>query len=372
MPAVFLFLATLAPCLLAGVFALTPPVQEGWGVAGAWIYPVGSPYDCTQSASAEEAGFIVRRTIGHRHGHQGADLSNRAGGGSVRAAAAGLVVRSEDGGWNGGYGNHAVIAHRDPYGSISYTVYAHMEPRSLRVRAGDQVQAGQPLGLVGRSGRASSPHLHFEVRLPRLPDERWENARVVDPLVWVKERLPLTRSDTSWARPYLEWAERAGLLGETADPDRRVRREVWWRMVASGFRGSATASVASPESLGKELAAQGLIADEHAKRVSRGWVGWDEVAGDLDRARAHGMRTGLCDSPADRIGADVARELGTLGPECRLSDRTPGQPTVGRVSLLLAQLAALPEITTAVRDESPSTGDASRTPRSERSRSSRP
>lgn len=290
----------------------------------------------------------------------------------MRAAAAGLVVHVEDGGWNGGYGNHAVIAHRDAYGSLSYTVYAHMEPRSVRVRAGDLVHAGQPVGQVGRSGRASSPHLHFEVRLPAAPDQRWENARVVDPLVWVRERLPLTRSDSTWARPYLEWAEGAGLLGETADEDRRVRREVWWRMVSAGFRGSALASVASPESLGPALAAEGLLDEGHAARSPRGWVGWDEIARDLDRARVHGMRTGLCDSPPDRIDEDSARELGTLGPAVRLSDRTPGQPTVGRVSLLLAQLAGLPEITTAVRDESPSTGDPRRSSQTQASPPSRP
>jgi hypothetical protein len=370
-PPVFLFLVALAPCLLAGVFDLTPTAHDAWGVAGAWTYPVGDPYDLTRPESDGEAGFIVRRSIGRRSGHQGADLSNRAQGGRVRAAAAGIVVRTAVAGWNGGYGNHAVIAHRDAYGSLCYSVYAHLAPRSLQVSAGDVVTAGQPVGRVGRTGRASSPHLHFEVRVPNVPEERWENARVVDPLTWIQERLPITRSDSSWARPYLEWAERAGLLAETSEEDTRIRREVWWRMVSAAFRGPAEASAASRDSLGPLLVGAGLVVDDHAKRSPRGHVGWDEIARDLARARERGMRTGECASPADRIGADSDRELGPVGPAVELSDRTPGSPTIGRVCLLLARLAGAPEAATASRDEGRPEG-ASIPPGPRGARSARP
>ena len=38
-----------------------------------------------------------------------------------------------------------------------------MQPGSLRVKPGDQVVAGQVLGLVGNTGNSSEPHLHFQV-----------------------------------------------------------------------------------------------------------------------------------------------------------------------------------------------------------------
>lgn len=56
-------------------------------------------------------------------------------------------------------GNHVLLRH--PHGELS--LYAHLEKGSVRVRAGEQVQPGQELGLVGSSGSSWIPHLHFHV-----------------------------------------------------------------------------------------------------------------------------------------------------------------------------------------------------------------
>jgi murein DD-endopeptidase MepM/ murein hydrolase activator NlpD len=48
-------------------------------------------------------------------------------------------------------------------GESRYAVYAHLQPGSLRVKAGDTVRRGQTLGLVGNSGRTDAPHLHFHI-----------------------------------------------------------------------------------------------------------------------------------------------------------------------------------------------------------------
>ena len=48
-------------------------------------------------------------------------------------------------------------------GGGRFAFYAHFQPGSLRVKVGDQVREGQALGLVGMSGNASGPHLHFHV-----------------------------------------------------------------------------------------------------------------------------------------------------------------------------------------------------------------
>jgi hypothetical protein len=48
-------------------------------------------------------------------------------------------------------------------GNGRYAFYAHLQPGSIRVKAGDRVRTGQTLGLVGNSGNGNAPHLHFQV-----------------------------------------------------------------------------------------------------------------------------------------------------------------------------------------------------------------
>lgn len=105
-------------------------------------------------------GTITSR-FGKRRGraHDGIDISAPTGS-SVRAAAAGEVLFAAT---HGSYGNLVVLKHAD--GLV--TVYAHNE-RNL-VRKGQTVRKGQLLGKVGQTGRASGPHLHFEVRKGTTP-----------------------------------------------------------------------------------------------------------------------------------------------------------------------------------------------------------
>ncbi|WGP11147.1 M23 family metallopeptidase [Streptomyces sp. SH5] len=72
-------------------------------------------------------------------------------------------------------GNHVVL----DLGDGTYAVYAHVRRGSLRVKAGDTVRAGQPIGSVGNSGNSSEPHLH--VHLMDSPD--LDDARGV-PFTW--------------------------------------------------------------------------------------------------------------------------------------------------------------------------------------------
>ena len=56
-------------------------------------------------------------------------------------------------------GNYVLIGH----GSAEYSLYAHLQPGSVAVKAGDMVESGQLLGRVGSSGNSTEPHLHFQV-----------------------------------------------------------------------------------------------------------------------------------------------------------------------------------------------------------------
>ncbi len=102
--------------------------------------------------------------------HHGDDLVNPSGT-SILAAADGTVVYAGDdmtreiGKTTNYYGNLVIIQHpfNSPEGKPVYTLYGHME--KVLVAQGDAVKKGQVIGLVGATGVALGPHLHFEVRL---------------------------------------------------------------------------------------------------------------------------------------------------------------------------------------------------------------
>ena len=86
--------------------------------------------------------------------HSGVDIKAPQGQ-PIHAAAAGTVLFS---GWQSSYGRVIKIAHGDGFSSV----YAH----NLRnfVKAGDRVEPGTVIGAVGRTGRATANHVHFEIR----------------------------------------------------------------------------------------------------------------------------------------------------------------------------------------------------------------
>jgi len=223
--------------MVAGVLPLDVPLDARWSVAGAWQMPVGAPELLGVPGAPDEPAFCVNRGIErlhHRVTHQGVDLVNGRSGDPVRAAASGLVALAYDGDNGNGYGGHIVIAHRLENDRTVYTVYAHLERGSVTVHAGDLVCAGDPLGRVGRSGRASTPHLHFEVREPDGLGDRWENTPVLDPLAFVADHAgpPLPgQADDSTPASYLRWAAGEGLVRRPADPATALTRGTWWHML---------------------------------------------------------------------------------------------------------------------------------------------
>lgn len=86
--------------------------------------------------------------------HTGLDISNQPGT-PIQATADGEVVQA---GWMDRYGWGVVIKH----GAELATLYAHLE--RVDVKVGQQVQRGDILGGMGRSGNATGVHLHYEVR----------------------------------------------------------------------------------------------------------------------------------------------------------------------------------------------------------------
>lgn len=119
---------------------------EEMTVSGSWAMPIAKPVTTAWKTPGPQwaSGY-----------HTGVDMTAPTGT-KVYAASGGTVITS---GWGGPYGNQIVIQH----GPKLYTHYAHLSAR--HVRAGDQVEPGEVIGLVGSTGtKSSGPHLHFEVR----------------------------------------------------------------------------------------------------------------------------------------------------------------------------------------------------------------
>ncbi len=100
----------------------------------------------------------VSSGFGSRQGgrHDGMDIIAPAGT-EVRAAEAGTAVLAGSG--LRGYGNAVVLDHGDGV----TTLYGHLE--SIRVKSPDVVGGGEVLGTVGKTGNATTNHLHFELRV---------------------------------------------------------------------------------------------------------------------------------------------------------------------------------------------------------------
>ena len=99
-------------------------------------------------------GYRMHPILGTVRFHYGTDLAANAGE-NILAFADGVVTFA---GRSNSYGNYAVIDHGGGWTSL----YAHSS--RLMVEAGQSVKAGEAIALVGATGLATGPHLHFELR----------------------------------------------------------------------------------------------------------------------------------------------------------------------------------------------------------------
>jgi murein DD-endopeptidase MepM/ murein hydrolase activator NlpD len=129
------------------------PPPPGSALVGAFtfvgaIFPVRGAHGYGDAAN----GFGAGRD---GHSHQGQDVLAKCA--TPLVAAVGGVVRTRAVQWAAG--NYVVID--DPITKQSY-VYAHLRSRAI-VRPGQRVSAGDPIGVVGETGDATTCHLHFEL-----------------------------------------------------------------------------------------------------------------------------------------------------------------------------------------------------------------
>ncbi len=118
---------------------------------------------------------VLTDHFGTREGtHFGVDIAARKGK-EIRVVEKGMITKSY---YSDSYGNVIFVKH--PNGME--TVYAHMSERLSE--AGEKVEKGSIIGLIGNTGESRGDHLHFEVHL-----EEWNihKTNAVDPLAFLTD-----------------------------------------------------------------------------------------------------------------------------------------------------------------------------------------
>ncbi|MBF8251592.1 MAG: zinc metalloendopeptidase M23 protein [Deltaproteobacteria bacterium] len=128
-----------------------------------------------ETAKTEKGRFLwpvngkVISGFGMRNGEKHAGIDIKAEEGKpVKAADSGKVIYSGNG--LNGYGNLIIIKHEGTF----FTVYAHNKKNLAS--EGSLVEKGEEIAQVGDSGRATTPHLHFEIR---------KNKVTMDPILYL-------------------------------------------------------------------------------------------------------------------------------------------------------------------------------------------
>jgi len=117
--------------------------------------------DSLRSGYHHPVDNIVTSKFGWRNGrnHNGYDLDLEVWD-PVHSAFSGVVRFS---GWAGGFGRLVIVRHHNGF----ETYYAHLH--RFKVESGDEVTAGDVIGLGGSSGHSTGSHLHFEIRFKGIP-----------------------------------------------------------------------------------------------------------------------------------------------------------------------------------------------------------
>ena len=100
-------------------------------------------------------GMRMHPLLGYSKMHKGVDFGAPTGT-PIYAAGSGTIVEMTK---NSSYGNYVRIRHNGEY----QTAYAHMNKFAKGLKKGDRVKQGDVIGYVGATGRATGPHLHYEI-----------------------------------------------------------------------------------------------------------------------------------------------------------------------------------------------------------------
>lgn len=118
--------------------------------------------------------------------HKGIDLSKKGGASVLAPTDMNITVAEQGQGWKSAYGTYIIAKQIEKPGLVFE--FHHMVHGSLKVKAGDTVAAGTPLGIEGTTGNSTGIHLHFQVAPPGTPSNAPTYRTVIDPVPILKSK----------------------------------------------------------------------------------------------------------------------------------------------------------------------------------------
>ena len=148
---------------VTGSGVILPPAGD-WQPTGSLQWPLTIPGTITS-----QFGYRTDPITGETSYHSGSDIAAPEGSPILAAADGTVTIANALDSWGGSYGYYVKLDH----GNGLETLYAHCS--AICITAGQEVEAGQVIGYVGQTGRATGNHLHFEV---------YQNGQRIDALTY--------------------------------------------------------------------------------------------------------------------------------------------------------------------------------------------
>ena len=139
-------------------------------VSGIAIAQQGAPDPNTQlfrsplaeSTTSSPYGWSTHPISGERYWHSGMDMVAPLGTPVLAPGDGEILLATSEYSMDEEYGTVIILRHTETaYKEVLRTFFAHLN--SIDVEVGQKVSQGQRIGTVGQTGRANSPHLHYEV-----------------------------------------------------------------------------------------------------------------------------------------------------------------------------------------------------------------
>ena len=143
-------------------------METTWEGTGIFEWPLPGDFSITSPF-----GYRTDPITGEVSFHDGVDIAAPEGTAILAAADGVVVTTNRTDSWGGSYGYYVKIRHDETY----ETLYAHCS--EVLVKAGQEVEQGDVIALVGNTGNSTGNHLHFEVR---------EGGSKVDPMEFFKKK----------------------------------------------------------------------------------------------------------------------------------------------------------------------------------------
>lgn len=128
-------------------------METTWEGTGIFEWPLPGDFSITSPF-----GYRTDPITGESSFHDGVDIAAPEGTAILAAADGVVVTANRTDSWGGSYGYYVKIRHDETYENL----YAHCS--EVLVKAGQEVEQGDVVALVGSTGNSTGDHLHFEVR----------------------------------------------------------------------------------------------------------------------------------------------------------------------------------------------------------------